>query len=447
MVLPKPKVGRDRLTLKRCVRRIEIVDLEYLQRVAFIEGRIIRERIGKIGHISYTYGVARSTSTSKSELYDELRFRITEELTATGFIVKEESLELPEGEAKNTYRKLHRDQRTERLNSSVKTIAKWEALFLSRIAKPEEIDINKIDPQIRPLQTEQDRGIFNYACLTWSVPVSKGFGRRMYFLVEDRQNGKLIGIFALGDPVYNLSVRDKTIGWTQEQKAKRLYNVFDAFVCGAIDPYRKLLGGKLIAMLTTSEEVIELLRQKYDGKRTQISEEIKDSRPALITVTSALGRSSIYNRLKLDNRYLFRSCGYTKGYGHFHFSPSLYADLLEIAKEHPHYAGTEFGEGANWKIRTLKQALTLLGVSNNYMQHGLAREVYLGELAAESLPFLRGETNELLYHKASIREISDFWKKRWIRPRKHLLEELVNFDPQDLRISKEIGLELPETIF
>ena len=396
---------------------------------------------------SYNYGVAEPLNSSKEIVYAELRARIQLELSAAGFIVTEDGLELPAGDAKNTYRKLHYDQRQERLLSSIKTIKAWEDYFISSIAKPDEIDIQKINLRIRPIENVQDRGLFNYASLTWSVPVSKGFGRRSYFLVEDQQNGKLVGIFALGDPVYNLSVRDKEIGWTQEQKAKRLYNVFDAFVCGAIDPYRQLLGGKLVAMLTTSDEVIELLRQKYDGKRTQISEEIKDSRPALITVTSALGRSSVYNRLRYKERYLLKSHGYTKGFGHFHFSPTLYADLLEVAKEHPNYAGTEFGAGANWKIRTLRQALTLLGVSNNYMQHGLTREVFLGELASNSMSFLRGETNELDYHFASIEEITEFWKERWLLPRSDLKLGISEFDSERLRISKEISLEVDPTIF
>jgi hypothetical protein len=408
---------------------------------------MITQRVGILGFFSYNYGVAKLPESFKASIYSELRARIQYELTAAGFVVHDDGLELPAGDSKNTYRKLHYDQRKERLHSSIKTIKTWEEHFISSIAKPDEIDIQRINPVVRPIENARDRGLFNYASLTWSVPVSKGFGRRTYFLVEDQQNGKLIGIFALGDPVYNLSVRDKEIGWTQEQKAERLYNVFDAFVCGAVDPYRQLLGGKLVAMLATSDEVIELLRKKYDGRRTQISEEIKDSRPALITVTSALGRSSIYNRLRYKERYILKSHGYTKGFGHFHFSPTLYADLVEVAKEHPNYAGTEFGAGANWKIRTLRQALTLLGVSNNYMQHGLMREVFLGELASNSMSFLRGETNELDYYFASIQEITEFWRERWLLPRSELKLTISEFDSDSLRLSREIGLEASPTLF
>jgi len=410
--------------------------------------------MGNRGLFSYNYGVPTPKPSDKkvdteaiSVLYQELRVRIDEELRAAGFIVNGESLELPTGEAKEIYRKLHRDQRLEKLSTSKKTIKIWEDEFISSLAKPDQIDIGQITPRIRVVETDRDRGLFNYASLTWSVPVSKGFGRRTYFLVEDAQNDKLIGIFALGDPVYNLGVRDKAIGWNQDQKAKRLYNVFDAFVCGSIEPYRQILGGKLIAMLTTASEVINLLQMKYAGKQTFISEEIKDSRPALITVTSALGRSSIYNRLRYEQRYLLKSFGYTKGFGHFHFSPSLYNDLLEVAKMHPLYSGTEFGAGANWKIRTLRQALALIGVSSNYMQHGLTREVFLGELAPESMSFLRGETDELNYYSNSIEQTSQYWMKRWVSTREELKNKIIDFDPNSIRISKQIGLERDLTIF
>jgi len=376
---------------------------------------------------------------TSQEHFQDLRERITQELSLAGFIVRSNSLELPQGDAKNVYRKLHGEQRLEKLKASEKLIKRWEDHFIQSLADVNEIDLEKINPVIRPVNSEQDRGLFNYASLTWSVPVSKGFGRRTYFLVEDQQNGKLIGIFALGDPVYNLSVRDNRIGWDQYQKANRLYNVFDAFVCGSIDPYRQILGGKLIAMMTCSDEVRETLRAKYHGRVTNISKEVKDSRPALITVTSALGRSSIYNRLKFNDRYMLRSHGYTKGFGHFHFSPQLFADLLEVAKDHPNYSGAEFGAGANWKIRTLRQALFIIGASNNYIQHGLTREVFLGELATNSFEFLRGESSDLDYFSAQQGDVTDYWKERWLIPRRHLIHSIADFDPNSMRLSHELG--------
>jgi hypothetical protein len=58
------------------------------------------------------------------------------------------------------------------------------------------------------------------------VPVSNGFGRRLRYLVWDEHNDKLIGLIAIGDPVFNLSVSrqldqveslDARRGWNRDQ--------------------------------------------------------------------------------------------------------------------------------------------------------------------------------------------------------------------------------------
>ena len=59
----------------------------------------------------------------------------------------------------------------------------------------------------------------------------------------DNHNGKLIGIIAIGDPVFNLSVRDNLIDWDAQARGKRLVNIMDAYVLGALPPYNALLGG------------------------------------------------------------------------------------------------------------------------------------------------------------------------------------------------------------
>ena len=62
--------------------------------------------------------------------------------------------------------------------------------------------------------------------------------------------------------MYALRARDKWIGWTSEDKKHRLYHVMDAYVLGAVPPYSALLGGKLIALLTLSNEV----RQEFQAQ-------------------------------------------------------------------------------------------------------------------------------------------------------------------------------------
>ena len=78
-------------------------------------------------------------------------------------------------------------------------------------ASGEDIDAAHISPVLqKDIQWDMGRDLFRLASLTWSVPVSNGFGRRIRYLVWDEHNGKLIGIIAIGDPVFN-SVGPETI--------------------------------------------------------------------------------------------------------------------------------------------------------------------------------------------------------------------------------------------
>ena len=78
---------------------------------------------------------------------------------------------------------------------------------------------------------------------------------------------------------------------------QRLRYVMDLFVLGVVPPYSFLLGGKLVALLATSNEVRTIFERKYAGRNALISHTQHNGTLALLTTTSALGRSSIYNRL------------------------------------------------------------------------------------------------------------------------------------------------------
>ena len=117
-------------------------------------------------------------------------------------------------------------------------------------ASGDDIDPNKISPVLERVSAGTREGdLFRLASLTWSVPVSNGFGRRLRYLVWDEYNDKLMGLIAIGDPVFNLSARDKLIGWNSHDRSARLVNIMDAYVLGSLPPYNQLLGGKLIACL------------------------------------------------------------------------------------------------------------------------------------------------------------------------------------------------------
>lgn len=270
--------------------------------------------------------------------------------------------------------------------------------------------------------------LFRLATLLWSVPVSRGFGRRLRFVVTDKSNGKLVGLFALGDPVFNLRARDRWIGWDHKMRADRLYNVMDIFVLGAVPPYSSLLGGKLVAMLATSSEVRRTVWKKYAGSTTVIRQEEKKPSLALLTTTSALGRSSLYNRIKFAGEPLYTRIGETLGWGHFHLANGtfrLMRDFLDTL-DHPITAQNRFGHGPNWKIRTVRTCLELLDLPPDLLQHGISREVYAAPIAINCQEFLRGESNRPRYYHRRAADLHSYFMERWFLPRAKRCPDYVN---------------------
>ena len=205
----------------------------------------------------------------------------------------------------------------------------------------------------------------------------------MRFLVEDAHNGKLIGLFGLCDPVFSVAARDAWIGWDKNARKARLRNVMEAFILGAVPPYSMLLGGKLVAMLCASDEVRRAFQRKYGEGESLIRGACADGRLALIATTSALGRSSIYNRLRYHNRLLMLSVGYTSGWGEFQFSNGVYAQLRDYAEKHCDKTAKHEAWGSGFRNRreVVRRVLAHVGLSANWMNHGIRRELFVMPLA------------------------------------------------------------------
>lgn len=322
---------------------------------------------------------------------------------------------------KASIRQCHLAQRLERQNRSLKFYKKNLAHLLDYFASGKEVLPEKISPKIELISSgTKESALFRLATLMWSVPVSEGYGRRMRFLVWDENNGKLIGIFALGDPVFNLNARDEVIGWQASDRKERLVNVMDSYVLGALPPYNLLLGGKLVACLVRTKEVRDYFSAKYRDVRGVISGKKKHANLVLVTTSSSLGRSSIYNRLHINGIRYFESIGYTAGYGHFHVSASLFDDMREYLKLHGHtYSeGNRYGSGPNWKLRTIRATLELMNMDRDILHHGIKREIFICRLAQNAEQILRGELKRPLYNGLlSVKEVSNLALERWIVPR------------------------------
>ena len=351
---------------------------------------------------------------------DELRAQIIGSLRAQGFLVTNGTVRLPGTLSKDKIRALHRTAVQHRIDRSRSGLFRKERHLLQHIASGHEIVPSRILPRlIEVLPNSAEELLFRYASLHWSIPVSSGYGRRLRFIVVDEHNGKLMGVMGLGDPVYSLAPRDEWVGWTPNDRRQRLRNVMDAFVLGAVPPYSFLLCGKLIAMLVASNTVRSVFENKYNGTRSVIQQRVHDGRLALITTASALGRSSVYNRLRFADRLLFQSVGFTKGSGDFHFANGLYQTLVAFAKQHctPTAKQTLWGKGFRNRREVVKKCLPLLGLSSDWIYHGIKREVFVVPLARNSKDFLCGKDDEPQWYDQPEADIFDFFRDRWMLPR------------------------------
>jgi hypothetical protein len=82
--------------------------------------------------------------------------------------------------------------------------------------------------------------------------------------------------------------------------------IADITVCGAVQPYNAILGGKLVAMLAASAEVILEYRRRYSSAESEIASSmagrpvIREPTLVLLGTTSLYGvGSSQYNRIKI----------------------------------------------------------------------------------------------------------------------------------------------------
>lgn len=298
-------------------------------------------------------------------------------------------------------------------------LQRLERRALPFFATGEEVSPGVIRPRIELVESPLQVDIFRYACLLWSIPVSSGYGRRMRFLVFDETNNKLLGVLGLSDPVYCLAVRDSWIGWNDQDKRRRLWHVMDAYVLGAVPPYNYLLGGKLVALLATSNEVREHFVARYEGRASGILGLIRAPHLILLTTTSAMGRSSMLNRLKQDGDPIWKSLGMTMGWGHFHLGNGHFKEMADFMREESPevFASYKFGGGPSWKLRVIRACLRELDIPSTALQHGVRREVFAAPLSGNWREFLQGRDDDPDFHDRSSQDLMSFFRQRWLLPR------------------------------
>ncbi|WP_369976470.1 Druantia anti-phage system protein DruA [Xanthomonas bundabergensis] len=288
-------------------------------------------------------------------------------------------------------------------------LAKYARFF----PEPSSIDPKRIEPELvevgahRSLEGQLFRLLRSY----WSMPFSKGYGRRLRFLVMDKHHEAVIGLIGLQSPSADLKCRDQYLGARKADKLAVVNTTLDAYTVGASPTYAPLIGGKLVAGFIHSEKVRQLYWRKYASAQTEIEDRRLPQPLLAVTTTSAFGRSSIYNRLRIGNHLLAKPLGFTRGFGTVHLE-GLYPHIVAWLKDHGKHVPAGFGHGPKVRWQNVINALAALGIPRTYLEHGLEREVFIFEFASNLDRVHRlGELPEMLTFDDQA--WVDHWKERW----------------------------------
>jgi hypothetical protein len=217
--------------------------------------------------------------------------------------------------------------------------------------------------------------------------------------------------------------------------------VADLTVCGAIQPYNALLGGKLVSMMAASPEVVLEYQRRYSNYASEIASSVagrpivRSAQLVLLGTTSLYGiGSSQYNRIRIPCDRIggkaiesinFAELGRSEAFGTSQYSDETVQALTEIVQQSSgNRVNSIFGEGISPKLRKVRQGLEVLGLpSDALLRHHRRRVVYGISLVRNLQAYLVGLADSPSYlvepaegAKATA-GIGEWWRERWLRNR------------------------------
>ena len=273
-----------------------------------------------------------------------------------------------------------------------------------------------VAPVDRPLWTY-------YRHILSSAPWTARPFRALFLFCVDAHTGGILGIVDLGADLHVLGPRDRWIGWDRAQKFRRLRNSVNAGTLIGVAPFGWLTGGKFMLEALATGFVADTWRRRYGDE------------VALVLTTSLYGRSSVYNRCPS-----FQYLGDTPGVGVFHIGDRDWhtlRDFLDVNR----IAQRAAGVSAN-RHNGLLKAAAVLGVDLASVASHQPRGVYVSVPNLEAREFLKGTRDTLATsYTRSVESVADWWAARWWSMRQpKLLDEIVGWDPDTLRVDRQIAI-------
>ena len=333
----------------------------------------------------------------------------------------------PQGCSKTIYRLVQQKAKFEQLFLHKNFLINYIDKVKRYCRDGSEINPEKIFLELREVHPNSlEEILFRWWNLIWwSIPYQRSYGRQLRFLLWDTTHDAPFGLICLQSPVLKMSVRDNYLGIPKEELDIWVNKSLNAQRVGALPPYNELLGGKMVALALTCNEIREAYRRKYKNYISIIKGRKLKPELLFITTTSAFGKSSIYNRLKYNGEVVAENLGYTQGSGTFHIPEVLYKELLEFLECQGVDVARGYGHGPSRKLKLISVGLRYLGLSK-YEYHGIKREFYLFPLV-KNLKDVIQKKQKPVWVDRPFNNLVDFWKERWAIPRAERMPEWKKF--------------------
>lgn len=345
----------------------------------------------------------------------KLRAKILHRMKSQGFKVNPHLH--PKTNNKKTLRKLHQQSRNEKLGQHKDFILNnldliKEYSIDSKDINPENIDLELIE--VQP-ESKESKLFFWWNLAWWSLPFERPIGRQMRFILWDKGHDAPFGLIGLQSPPLQSKVRDDFLGLKSEDEGYWINMSLYGQRIGALPPYNQLLGGKMVGLSLTSNELRDSYKEKYLNRKTRMRKRVIPSDLLFITTTSAFGKSSIYDRIKYNDEKVSQFLGMTSGSGTFHIPDDLFALLLKYLDKKDVNVERGYGNGPSRKLRLLKLAFEHLGVPQ-YSEHNVKRGIYLFPNVSNLDGVLHDDEKPKWYNRP-VADLNSYWLDRWAIPR------------------------------
>ena len=315
--------------------------------------------------------------------------------------------------------------------------------YYNRLWKPTDItnkeltikEIESIEPEVVFVSSENASEWTMYRMLIHTMDWSANPGRNQKFFVKDKTTDRILGLVSMGSDVTSIKVRDDYIGWNKDNKFvdHKLNNTAIASTIVCTQPIGfNMLGGKLIAALTTSSTI----RDKWFSEYNDIL--------IGVTTTSLYGVHSQYNSIPH-----WKTLGESAGKIAIKPDDSVYFIWANWLKENYREEFDKAQSQTGPKQNTINRIFKHLGVKVKDYEHGFKRGVFFANMYDNGLEYLRNEIEDKdLIMKPKFENdidyIMNWWKPKAIRRYVKLYEDN-RIKPEVLFYGNIVGKTWEET--